>query len=40
MTELKYDPTKMIQLKDMLHSEATGAKFNEITMEKVVIGKM
>ncbi len=38
MTQLKYDPTKMAQLKQLIHSESKGETFEEIKLEKVVIG--
>ncbi len=39
MIQLKYDPTKMSQLKDLIQSESNGENFDEITLEKVIIGK-
>jgi glycerol-1-phosphate dehydrogenase [NAD(P)+] len=38
MTQLKYDPTKMAQLKQLIHAESRGETFEKITLEKVVIG--
>jgi glycerol-1-phosphate dehydrogenase [NAD(P)+] len=35
--QLKYDPTDMGNLKELLASEAKGQKFEEITLEKVLI---
>ena len=39
MVKLKYDPTNMIQLKQLIHSESKGETFEEITMEKLAIDK-
>ena len=39
MTQLKYDPTKMAQLKQLIDSESRGETFEKITLEKVAIGK-
>jgi glycerol-1-phosphate dehydrogenase [NAD(P)+] len=38
MTQLKYDPTEMAQLKQLIQSEAKGETFEEIALKKVVIG--
>ena len=38
MTQLKYDPTKMAQLKQLIHAESRGETFEKITLENVVIG--
>ncbi len=39
MTQLKYDPTQMAQLTQLIHSESSGETFEKITLEKVAIGK-
>ncbi|MHC4463082.1 MAG: iron-containing alcohol dehydrogenase [Planctomycetota bacterium] len=39
MTQLKYDPTKITQLKELIQLESKGESFDEITLEKMVIGK-
>jgi len=39
MVQLKYDPTGMTQLKQLIKSASKGEPFEEITLEKVVIGK-
>ena len=38
MTQLKYDPTNMVQLKQLIHSESKGETFEKIRLEKVLIG--
>jgi glycerol-1-phosphate dehydrogenase [NAD(P)+] len=37
--QLKYDPTRMKQLKELIQEESKGESFEEITLEKMVIGK-
>lgn len=39
MMQLKYDPTKMALLKQLIQSASNGESFEEITLKKVVIGK-
>lgn len=39
MKQLKYDPTKMEQLKKIIRYESKGENFEEITLEKLIIGK-
>ncbi len=39
MVQLKYDPTQMTQLKELIRKESRGEKFEEITLEKLLIGK-
>ena len=38
MVSLKYDPSEMDRLKDLIESEAKGEQYDEITMENVLIG--
>ena len=39
MGYLKYDPTRMAELKQLIHAEANGENFEKITLEKVIIDK-
>ena len=39
MTQLKYDPSKMDQLKQLIKSESKGETFEEIALQRVAIGK-
>ena len=38
MIQLKYDPTEMAQLKQLIQSESKGETFEEIALKKVIIG--
>ena len=39
MVQLKYDPTKMARLKQLIESESKGETFEEITLQKLTIGQ-
>jgi glycerol-1-phosphate dehydrogenase [NAD(P)+] len=39
VTQLKYDPSKMDRLKQLINSESKGETFEEITLQKIAIGK-
>ena len=39
MIQLKYDPSKMARLKQLINSESKGETFEEITLQDLVIGQ-
>jgi len=39
VTQLKYDPSKMDQLKQLIKSESKGETFEEITLQKLAVGQ-
>lgn len=39
MIQLRYDPSKMAQLKNLIKSESKGETFEDITLQKTAIGK-